>query len=201
MENKDEIIEKDKVNPLTEIKNEYKDEYIIEDDFIDIDDKDVVINNEREFEEVDGGVYLEGNGFYITPNGSFWDPDGVYFNRDGFDKHEGYFDENENYVPGRGWIPHLLCYEDELKENKKDKKHLEFDDINDDDDVLDYENLDDLHENIDYLKKMDKDKKDECVITKQVLNFKGDNHPSKRKNSETTETKVDVDEFFDEKLA
>jgi len=196
MENKNEINEKDKVNTENEISNEYKDEYIIEDEIIDIDDKNIIINNEREFEEIEGGVYND-NGFYITPNGSFWDPDGVYFNREGYDKHEGYFDENHVYIPGRGWIPHLLCYEDELEENKKDRKDLEYDDINDDN-VLDYENLDDLHENIDYEKMTENKKKDECVVKKKVLVFTGDNHPSKNTNLKKVETKVDVDEFFEE---
>ena len=41
------------------------------------------------------------------------DPDGVNFNNEGYDKHGGYYNENLEYQPGKGWIPELMCYEDE----------------------------------------------------------------------------------------
>ncbi len=170
------------------------------------EDVKLSVYNEREFTEVEGGVYIE-EGFYVTPNGSFWDPDGVYFNRDGYDKHEGFYDEGYEYNPGRGWIPHLMCYEDDLPDKNKEE------DI--EDDGLDYDNLDDLHEEVDYEKILENKNKEECIIKKKPLVFTGENKPvprvekekGKNKDEEkkdevdktTTITKVDVDEFFDSK--
>lgn len=163
----------------------------------DIEDSPIHINNDREFHEVEGGLYNE-HGFYVTPNGSFWDPDGIYFNKEGCDKHDGYYNEEYEYQPGRGWIPHMLCYEDEIN-----NKHKE-DDI--DDDGLDYENLDDLHEELDYEKLTENKNKEECLIKKKVLTFTGENHPKNNKKKEeelpkeiqeTVSTKIDVDKFFE----
>jgi hypothetical protein len=183
-------------NQETDIQNNYP-------------DNKVIINNEREFVEIEGGVYIE-EGFYVTPNGSFWDPDGVYFNREGYDKHEGFYDEGFEYNPGRGWIPHLMCYEDDLPDKVKDDV-----DVEGEDDGLDYDNLDDLHEEVDYDKILDNKDKEECIIKKKPLVFTGDKKPVPRveKNKEdfegnvdsnlnensTTTTKVDVDDFFETK--
>lgn len=93
---------------------------------------------DKPFAETEGGYYDENN-FYITANGSFWDPDGVYFNSDGVDKHGGYYDSNLEYHPGKGWIPSLMCYEDEREESEnivdisEDKDNEE----KDNDDILD----------------------------------------------------------------
>ena len=122
---------------------------------------------EREFEEVDGGQYLE-NGFYITPNGSFWDSDGVYFNKHGYDKHEGYYNNEYEYQPGRGWIPHMLCYEDDLPEEVGEN------------DELDYENLDDLHEEVNYSELAENKEKSECIIKKDILIFTQKNNDSNK---------------------
>lgn len=124
----------------------------------------VKISTDREFEEVEGGYYLE-NGFYVTPNGSFWDSDGVYFNRQGYDRHEGYYDPEYEYHPGRGWIPHMLCYEDEIE--KEGGEDIE----GEGDDLLDYENLDDLHDEVDYGKLAEEKDKSECIIKKAILTF------------------------------
>lgn len=132
--------------------------------------------NEREFEEVEGGEYLE-NGYYVTPNGSFWDGDGVYFNRQGYDVHDGYYDTEYEYHPGTGWIPHLLCYEDELsdKGGEEDGEKKEFD----------YENIDDLHDEIDYGNLAENKDKNECIIKHNILTFLN------RKKSSVDEKKVE----------
>lgn len=135
--------------------------------------------NDREFQEVEGGFYTEQD-FYVTPNGSFWDPDGIYFNRDGYDKHEGYYDEEFEYHPGRGWIPHMLCYEDDLPDKQEDE--LE-------DEGLDYDNCDDLHEELDYMKLTENKDKSECIIKKNVLVFTGDKKPKINE-----EVKIDMSE-------
>lgn len=173
----------------------------------DNDDVKLSVTNEREFTEVEGGVYIE-EGFYVTPNGSFWDPDGVYFNREGYDKHEGFYDEGYEYNPGRGWIPHLMCYEDDLPDKNKEEGDI----IEGEDDGLDYDNLDDLHEEVDYEKILENKDKEECIIKKKPLVFTGDNKPVARiekdqqkeldnkkdqtEKTDITTTKVDVEEFF-----
>lgn len=122
------------------------------------------VNTEREFEEVEGGEYLD-NGYYVTPNGSFWDADGVYFNRQGYDKHDGYYDTEYEYHPGPGWIPHLLCYEDELSNKDDDGEDRA------EDKEFDYENIDDLHEEIDYGNLAENKDKSECLIKHNILTF------------------------------
>lgn len=141
----------------------------------------VKISTDREFEEVEGGRY-NNEGFYITPNGSFWDPDGVYFNREGLDRHEGYYDKNLEYHPGKGWIPHLMCYEDEMK-----KKQGDFDLYEDE---LDYDNLDDLYEEIDYGKMAEEEQKH--IIQRDRLTFS----PIKKQEKKQNEEKVDIDDLF-----
>lgn len=137
-----------------------------------IEVKQPLIYQEREFTTVEGGIYNE-EGFYITPNGSFWDPDLVYFNREGYDRHEGFYDENYEYNPGRGWIPHLCLYEDELNEKQQTNLADEIEGI----DELDYDNVDDLHDEIDYDNLAEEKKKEECIIKKKVLVFTGENSP------------------------
>lgn len=127
-------------------------------------EKNVKVNIDREFAEVDGGEYLE-NGFYVTPNGSFWDPDGVYFNRQGLDRHDGYYDTEYEYHPGRGWIPHLLCYESDVEDEEPKDGGIE------EDDGLDYDNCDDLHEEVDYGNLAENKDKAECVIKPNILCF------------------------------
>jgi hypothetical protein len=80
-------------------------------------DKDFFI--EREFEEVEGGVYQE-DGFYVTPEGSFWDIDGDYFNKYGFDRYGGIYDKYKDYIPGEGWLEELQCYKEDLLENDEE---------------------------------------------------------------------------------
>ena len=127
--------------------------------------------NNRDFEEVEGGEYLE-NGFYVTPNGSFWDSDGVYFNKEGYDRHEGYYDKEYEYHPGRGWVPHALCYEDEL-ENSENYDYDNYEnELNKEDEELDYDNIDDLHEDINYDELANNKEKQSCIINKDILTFK-----------------------------
>lgn len=116
---------------------------------------------DREFKEVSGGRY-DDNGFYITPNGSFWDPDGVYFNREGLDKHGGYYDDNFEYHPGRGWIPELMCYEDEKEEVFLNLKGVE---------EFDGEE-DEIFENIDYEKIMNEEMYNEDKEQEQIRRLK-----------------------------
>jgi hypothetical protein len=142
----------------------------------------VKVITDREFAEVENGEYLE-NGFYVTPNGSFWDGDGVYFNRQGLDRHEGYYDEEYEYHPGRGWIPHLLCYEDEIVDKDKDIYKNEIEDGGEE--VLDYDNCDDLHEEVDYDKLTENKDKSECVIKHKILCFAN----REKKDKETVEEK------------
>ena len=71
---------------------------------------------ERDFEEVEGGLYQE-DGFYVTPEGSFWDPDGDYFNKYGFDRYGGIYDQYKDYIPGEGWLDEYQCYKEDLHEN------------------------------------------------------------------------------------
>jgi len=167
---------------------------ILEDEENKVDIEEVVAYNEREFEEVEGGDYNE-EGFYITPNGSFWDPDGIYFNREGYDKHEGYYDQEYNYQPGRGWIPHLLCYEDELQsKNQKIEGDIDLEEDN----QYDYDNVDDLHEEVDYGNLADSVEKKDCVIKKNILTFTGNNKPIFKSSTTTekVETKLDIEEVF-----
>lgn len=187
----EKIVEKDNSEQLVEeiLGNE-------EDGNLEIEENVV---NEREFKEVDGGLYND-DGFYITPNGSFWDPDGIYFNREGFDKHEGYYDDEYTYHPGRGWMPHLLCYEDELHNKDKGEEH---DDINEGlgEHQYDYDNVDDLHEEVDYGNLADNIDKSQCLIKKNVLVFTGDKKPKINQEEEIiekikVETKVDLEEIF-----
>jgi hypothetical protein len=101
---------------------------------------------DKPFKECEGGYY-DNNNFYITPNGSFWDPDGVYFNNEGYDKHGGFYNENLEYQPGKGWIPELMCYEDENPNFNND-----LDDENDEEifeEMYDNKNLDELFNNED----------------------------------------------------
>jgi len=105
---------------------------------------------DRVFEETSDGKY-DRYGFYRLADNSCWDPDGVYFNKFGFDKHGGSYNENFEYQPGKGWIPDLMCYEDEV-----DKHMGSTDDLADDyvpgvDDYEDdyYNEQDDLYDNID----------------------------------------------------
>jgi|LauGreDrversion4_2_1035121.scaffolds.fasta_scaffold820776_1 hypothetical protein len=112
---------------------------------------------ERPFKPVPGGQYDE-NGFYFTPNGSFWDPDGVYFNREGVDRHGGFYNENMEYLPGPGWVPELMCYEDEKEQymqfRPKNRRTFRNDDDFLDEAGDDLDDLDELYENVDYEKMM-----------------------------------------------
>ena len=151
------------------------------------DNKKVKVSVDREFEEVEGGEYLD-NGFYITPNGSFWDPDGVYFNREGHDRHEGYYDEEYEYHPGRGWIPHMMCYEDERSEGEDNGNDVN--DLGDEGDDLDYDNIDDLHDDVDYGDLAEEKDKKSCIIEHKILTFKD----RKKENKENKEEKNDKEE-------
>jgi hypothetical protein len=117
---------------------------------------------ERPFKPVPGGQYDE-NGFYYTPNGSFWDPDGVYFNREGLDRHGGFYNENLEYLPGPGWLPELMCYQDEKEQfmqlRNKNKRPFRNDDDFLDQAGDDLDDLDDLYENVDYEKLMNEEVK------------------------------------------
>jgi len=108
---------------------------------------------EKEFKETDDGRY-DKFGFYRLPDKSYWDPDGVYFNKEGFDKHGGYYDENCEYHPGKGWLPELMCYEDEADGQIDKNADLVDDEIGEYGpglDVLedDYNENDDLYDNLD----------------------------------------------------
>lgn len=89
---------------------------------------------DKPFKEVPGGRY-DSNGFYINPDRSFYDPDKVYFNSKGYDRHGGFYDSNLEYQPGEGWIPELMCYEDEKEavlHNQTNGNNNEEEDDNDD---------------------------------------------------------------------
>ena len=95
---------------------------------------------DKPFTEEEGGRF-DRYGFYRMPDGSYWDSDEVYFNKFGVDKHGGIYDKNLEYNPGKGWIPELLCYEDEKGSILAQKPILE-------EDEDDYNELDDLYDNI-----------------------------------------------------
>jgi hypothetical protein len=114
----------------------------------------------KPFEEVPGGEY-DPYGFYYTPNGCFWDPDGIYFNCDGYDIHGGYYDDKLEYQPGPGWIPELLCYEDEKEGVLKQMKNQHLNpsmphlaEIEDEDADEEGDDIEEIYEDIDYDKLM-----------------------------------------------
>ena len=164
---------------------------------------------DKPFKECEGGYY-DNNNFYITPNGSFWDPDGVYFNNEGYDKHGGFYNENLEYQPGKGWIPELMCYEDENFNNNYDEEE------NDDEileEMYDNKNLDELFNNEDKkekkkdFKEIDKNNnrdfsKKEEVISPDLLfnNIPDDKIPKKVLNDSNkviVEKKIEVDSLFE----
>ena len=120
---------------------------------------------DKPFKECKDGYY-DNNNFYITPNGSFWDPDGVYFNNEGYDKHGGYYNENLEYQPGKGWIPELMCYEDENFNNNYDEEE------NDDEileEMYDNKNLDELFNKDDFIEKINDDDKIKESEEKKII--------------------------------
>ena len=96
---------------------------------------------EKEFVETPGGHY-DSYGFYRTLNGSFWDPDGVYFNNEGVDKNGGKYDNNFEYIPGPGWLPEYMCYENEKDQYIDEDDHADFKE--------DIGELDELYGDVDY---------------------------------------------------
>jgi len=141
----------------------------------------------KPFQEVPGGEY-DPYGFYYTPNGSFWDPDGIYFNSEGYDAHRGYYDDKLEYQPGPGWIPELLCYEDEkdgvLKQMKNNQYNAPMPHLAeiDDEDADEEGDIDDIYEEIDY---------DKLIREEEKKNNKNENM---RLNDNTND-------FFDENYA
>lgn len=142
------------------------------------------------FQEVPGGEY-DPYGFYYTPNGSFWDPDGVYFNAEGYDAHGGYYDEKLEYVPGPGWIPELLCYEDEKDQVLNSIKfggqypplgHLA--EVDREDELDEEGDIDEIYEEIDYEKLMREEERkmnsnlagDSANTNKDVESIEAGNH-------------------------
>jgi hypothetical protein len=87
-----------------------------------MDNDNIIIFNDRSFDETEGGYYDIYNN-YITNDGDYWDRDKNYYNKEGFDKHFGFYDEYGVYVHGPNWNEEMYCYEDEM-EFYQDKEHL-----------------------------------------------------------------------------
>lgn len=164
---------------------------------------------DKPFKECKGGYY-DNNNFYITPNGSFWDPDGVYFNNEGYDKHGGYYNENLEYQPGKGWIPELMCYEDENINHNYDN----IDEENDEEifeELYDNKNLDELFNNDDFIESLNIDNKNKDSKGKKIVEKEEKINPEllfnknfenkiikdiKDNNKIIVEQKIEIDSLF-----
>lgn len=154
-------------------------------------------NFDKVFKEVPGGYYDE-YGFYINPDNSFFDPDKIYFNSQGFDKHGGFYDSNLEYQPGPGWIPDLMCYEDERYKNINNDEGNE----DNDDDVLEdiYTNnkgfndiMKQINSDNDFINKYNNK---EDVIYREIPENKKINNNNNSNNNIVSEQKLELDSLF-----